>query len=302
MNERDELIIAMYDSGNSPSEIAAQCGCCIGTIYNVLKRHDKPTRGGCWGVKQSFIDEVIERYTNGESMFSIQKSMGVNYNKVKRILQSNNIETISQAKRNNPSFNERYFQAIDSPEKAYWIGWLLTDGCIFRDGISLCLQSQDLPILELFQQDLRLENHIKPFQIKYQRFMFWSKQMCQDLKQYGLVPNKTFTIKMPTLHKNLMPHLLRGCVDGDGWISNKYHAIGFTGNYDMVSEFANAVSTICNVRKPKIITNHSIHRVTWTRFVEVIAILEKLYGDTNGHRLQRKYDNFLSMKEKYANT
>lgn len=302
MDERDKLIIAMYEHGNSPSEIAAQCNCSIGTIYNALKRHGKPTRGGCWGVKQDFIDEVIKRYVGGESIFSIQKSMNTYYNKVKHILQANNIGFITQAKRNNPSFKERYFQIIDTPEKAYWIGWLLTDGCIHRSSISLCLQSQDLPILELFQQDLGIKNHIKPFQDKYHRFMFWSKQMCEDLEQYGLVHNKTFTIKMPKFQNELMPHLLRGCLDGDGWVSNKYHDIGFTGNYDMVNAFADEISRLCDVKKPRIRSNNSIYRVAWVAMAEVITILEKLYHNVSTHRLQRKYDNFLSIKEKHANT
>lgn len=302
MNERDELIISMYESGNSPGEIAVQCNCSIGTIYNALKRHGKPTRGGCWGIKQDFVNEVIGRYNNGESMFSIQKSMGINYNKVKRILQTNGIDVITQAKRNNPSLKERYFQTIDTPDKAYWIGWLLTDGCIHRSSISLCLQSQDLPILELFQQDLGIKSHIKLFQGKYHRFMFWSKQMCADLEQYGLVHNKTFTIKMPKFQNELMPHLLRGCLDGDGWISSKYHTIGFTGNYDMVNAFADEISRLCEVKKPKVRPNNSIYRVTWVAMAEVTIILEKLYHNVSAHRLQRKYDNFLSIKEKYANT
>ncbi len=63
--------------------------------------------------------DVIKRYLNLESVFHIQKELGISQSKVNKILKDNGIEKISQAKRLNPNLIENYFENIDTPEKAY---------------------------------------------------------------------------------------------------------------------------------------------------------------------------------------
>lgn len=65
--------------------------------------------------------------------------------------------------------------------------------------------------------------------------------MAQDLSQYGVVPRKTDKVFLPEINNNLMPHLIRGMIDGDGCISinsltNKLQ-ISFCGNKRCVTEF-----------------------------------------------------------------
>ena len=69
------------------------------------------------------------------------------------------------------SFNENYFETIDCEHKAYWLGFLMADGCILdeilSDGtrkpitiqinVSLC----DIEIVENFMKDIELNKQIK---------------------------------------------------------------------------------------------------------------------------------------------
>ena len=57
-----------------------------------------------------------------------------------------------------------YFSTIDCPEKAYWLGFLFTDGCVDcykgTGRIRLQLQEADLEILEKFKEDLQIDSKI----------------------------------------------------------------------------------------------------------------------------------------------
>ena len=149
---------------------------------------------------KSFQEEVVERYNNGESINSISLSLNTYNAKVKRIIEEQNVNKISYSKRCNKKLIEDYFKKIDSDDKAYWLGWLITDGCVSKGNcISLTLKEDDKHILELLEKDLGLENKIKPFNKKYVRFSFCCKNMAEDLSVYGIVKNKTFTVNLPNI-------------------------------------------------------------------------------------------------------
>ena len=61
-------------------------------------------------------------------MLSLQQEYNISYNKIKRIIKECN--NVSSAKQKNPKLNENYFEHIDSTDKAYWLGWIISDGSI----------------------------------------------------------------------------------------------------------------------------------------------------------------------------
>lgn len=299
-------ICEMYDYGYNTYDIAKECSCSIGTIYNTLKKYNKDTRGYHRGTLQSVKDEVIKRYKNNESIWSICNSMNLYQSKVNKIINECNIERISTSKRLNPNLNETYFENIDTTDKAYWLGWLITDGCISKGNtISISLQMRDKYILEQFENDLGLDNKIKVFNKKYCRFSFCCKKMVEDLSKYGIIKDKTFTVNIPDIDEKLLLHLLRGCFEGDGGISksfrkkgNKYeYELSFCGNYQCVNTFNNMISKITELIPKNIVKSNSIYRVRWSSHDEIIKILETLYKDSDKHRLNRKYDFINELKE-----
>lgn len=251
--------------------------------------------------------EIIDKYKNGKSVLALSHEYKVNTGKIQFILDMNNIPKMSQSKRNNPNFIEDYFNKIDSENKAYWLGWLLTDGSVTADGdIEITLSAKDKYILELFQRDLQLENHVKPFQELYCRFYVGSKKMCYDLEQYGIVPNKTLELKFPKINDAYELHMLRGMFDGDGGFTigtatrfykhrNKsytkpYRELSFTGTYDMCKGFHDTLLKYCDFTPKNITPNNNIFRVRWSSKNEILNIMDKLYQHSNEHYLIRKYD------------
>lgn len=261
------------------------------------------------------LSNIVNGYIGGQSVLALSRQYNTSTNTINKILKNNNVSKISQAQRLNPSLKESYFKSIDNKEKAYWIGWLLTDGSISSSNdIEIALSAKDKHILGLFEKDLGINNHIKPFQEQYVRFVLCSKKMAADLVPYGIVPNKTLNLKFPkNIPEQFETHLLRGMFDGDGGLTlgmatrfykhrNKsytkpYQELSFTGTYDMCRGFQNTILKYINISEKRIAHNHSVYRVRWSNKDEIIQILDLLYTDCDDHYLDRKYKLYLSLKD-----
>lgn len=77
--------------------------------------------------------------------------------------------------------------------------------------------------------------------------------MKKDLEKYGIVPQKTYSVEMPQLDEIMMPHLIRGMIDGDGWISYKSHQLGFCGNEKTVTQLKEYLVKLLKVYDVKVL-------------------------------------------------
>ena len=123
------------------------------------------------------------------------------------------------------TYNENYFDVIDSEDKAYFLGLIYADGCVvnnqneYRYKVCLKLHNKDKHILDDLIKYVEGEMCIW---YHGQRDMcevsFSGKKIVKDLEDKGVFPNKTFTIKYPVIDEKLERHFLRGYFDGDGCI------------------------------------------------------------------------------------
>ena len=108
-----------------------------------------------------------------------------------------------------------YFDEIDTPEKAYILGLLYTDGCrCDRDmhyQIVLKLQDTDVDILYKMQECLQSNRPLKYIITEPKMFpngkiyspknqyalIIDNKQIATSLEKWGIIPNKTYTLKFP---------------------------------------------------------------------------------------------------------
>lgn len=273
------------------------------TVMAILNRNNIPkrTKGGIYAIPEQ---EVITRYKNRESCQVIADSFKVTFHTISNILEKNNIARNNKYK--NINLNENYFEKIDSNDKAYFLGFMLTDGNVSLNEniIRLSLSSKDEEILNIFKEKTGNENKICIREDKRhseRTFQLRSKKWKDDLAKYGIVPQKTSISEMPILSADMMPHLIRGMIDGDGWISFNSHQIGFCGNEKTVNQLKEYLVKTLNVYDvKKIHARENLWQVTWASQTDIEKIGNYIYQNKDNCFLSRKYNNFLQII--YGNT
>lgn len=124
------------------------------------------------------------------------------------------------------------FETIDTEEKAYWLGFLIADGCIVEMGktkckyIKLSLKLDDLAHLEKFKKFMGTTNKIyigssinttdSTKRTHSCELKIGSNEICAQLAKYGVIPRKSHIAYLPEVREDLKRHLIRGIWDGDG--------------------------------------------------------------------------------------
>ena len=178
---------------------------------------------------------------------------------------------------------------------------MLTDGNVSLNEniIRLSLSSKDEEILNIFKEKTGNENKIcirEDEKHSERTFQLRSKKWKDDLAKYGVVPQKTSISEMPVLSTDMMPHLIRGMIDGDGWISFNSHQIGFCGNEKTVNQLKDYLVKTLNVYDVKVIhASENLWQITWASQKDIEKIGNYIYQNKDNCFLSRKYNNFLQI-------
>ena len=233
--------------------------------------------------------------------------IGCNSQTVKKYCIQNNIKM--EYRKKNRELNEDFFDEINTPEKAYFLGLIYTDGSVrvFNEEskqMRIQLQLRDKPILEKFKEvlnsDVNLVYDKRPGK-ETVGFEISNKHLVEGLISHGVIPNKTYKSNhLPIVENKYEIDFLRGLFDGDGTLSYKENyneaCIGFT-NYSeqVVFEFQNKIDTLINKENSNKIlySEKDGHKYTchWRGRRQVLKILSILYDNTTIY-LQRKYDKY----------
>lgn len=111
-----------------------------------------------------------------------------------------------------------------TPELAYVVGLLVTDGNLSSDGYHIVFRLSDYQLIETFKKCLNLNNLITEVkktkttlaQKPSYRIQFGNIQLYRWLLTIGLTPAKTLTIGSIKIPNNYFRDFLRGHLDGDG--------------------------------------------------------------------------------------
>lgn len=187
--------------------------------------------------------------------------------------------------------NEHYFDQIDTPEKAYWLGFLLADGAVSKGkSLRLMLKASDREHVEKFAIAIgtttpiktRLQNGAHP--VVY--VDVHSKQLLDSLATYGVVQNKSLTVGVPNISESLIVDFWRGVFDGDGCISKSQRknrkdykwTVHLVGSQIMVSAF---VEFVCGFSdsEAKLSKTGNAYQIYYTGSRTPQAITNVLYKD-----------------------
>jgi hypothetical protein len=128
--------------------------------------------------------------------------------------------------------NHEYFDVIDSPDKAYWLGAILADGVVhvnrskrhsgITHRVSLSQHVHERAWLEQFRDDLGTTYPLNPGNDGQSlAIAISSLKLCNALRSHGVVERKTYGHPVPTITGPMLPHFVRGFFDGDGCIHSR---------------------------------------------------------------------------------
>jgi len=260
-------MIKLYQEGKPPEILGPKYGISNGSVSRIMRKRN--IKRQLQKVAQDQIDQIIKEYNLGNNSEIIAKKFNIHATTVLRILQRNNIKTrpATQNKRKY-KINENFFEKIDTQEKAYYLGLFYADGNSSKGGseIKIGLKEKDKYLLDKFSEliygfiktNLNKKYFIKNDD-KEQHFFYlpvYSEKMHKDLENAGAPPNKTFKIIFPTTNivpQDLLPHFVRGYMDGDGGIYDKPKIL-ITSNINFIQGMINYLTSM-NIKCNKIQVN-----------------------------------------------
>jgi DNA-binding CsgD family transcriptional regulator len=252
---------------------------------------------------KNYTTEIVNLYLKGKSLKSISRQFGASTVNVRNILLKNNV-TLREQKEY--SVNKNYFDTIDTEEKAYFFGWLVTDGAV--TGNCVRLKITDREVVENFKKALEYEGPIyiqqpKGTNKKVQYILaVVRKELAARLTKNGCMQNKTFQLTFPgedIVPQYLMRHFLRGVLEGDGCIGvekdrNRWR-VSISGCTAFIEGMGIFLKQLFDLKYA--ITQHKniVQFRLWDKH-HIKTFLDYIYSDTSLY-LTRKYllyQNFLS--------
>lgn len=276
-------------------------------------------------------NEILKIYTeeylkNNKSTLALDREYNMGKGYFSRQFKKYNLKmkTHSEATRKY-NVNHNYFENIDTPEKAYWLGFIYADGYITtsnttkRIGISLAIKDKNH--LNNFSKCVESNYPIREYKvisgfktgIKYCRVIINSNKMFDDLRKLGVVENKSLILKPPSIPKDLIKYFILGYFDGDGSICIKNHYNRNTKDWNFslcgTEEMLNFIMDyfIENnlvMKRNKLYKKHKDSLVCQIAYGgnNVERILTHLYNGFNVKIcLKRKYELYIKCKNKQWN-
>lgn len=262
-------------------------------------------------------EEICQRYVAGESAHALAKAFGADKANVRLMM----IKRGVTMRENTPDLhriyqcNHAYFDQPLDEERAYWIGFLLADGCVsYRKGtkannapvLAVSLSEVDTHHIERFREALESNHPITHFVAKsgygagktMAYFVIRSHELVNGAEKHGIVQRKTKFCPTPNLPPELMRHMYRGYVDGDGGLSltdrddGKVNAaLDIVGTEQFLKDFASWLANHAGFNHKDPLKSHNTTVVMNLRYggiQQVSSILHFLYDDATVY-LDRKF-------------
>lgn len=171
--------------------------------------------------------KIIEYYNKGYSARTIADIFGFKTSKsIYDILDSHNVRRRNNAEYTN--YKDFTLNKIDSKFKAYYVGLMITDGYVTQEENGRTffgIQLTDLDCIEYLSDNIKVNytiikkknNNCKTMY----RVIIYGKRFLESFNRFGVTRNKSLNCKGPKLFDSeiiFVPQILRGMIDGDGWI------------------------------------------------------------------------------------
>lgn len=268
-------------------------------------------------VTEELKNQIIKEYLKKPiTLNELANKFNLTYPTIWKVLK--NTPKYSKAKIKNPNLKEDYFENIDSDDKAYFLGLIISDGNVFTDNtgrqssISITLDLGDEYMLNNFKNAVLTNTVVAKDGRGTGQIAVRSNVMAKDLAKYGVIPRKSFFTYLPEINEKFYGSLIRGIFDGDGSIEakqtnkrNKFlHCISFCGTHKLMQDISDLIYTKLSLSfKPKVYDykNRNLSEIKIQRFEDIKKLGLWMYGNSSLFLIRKRklFDYF--MKHYFGN-
>jgi transposase len=318
--ERFEAILRFYKEGKTMTEIEQLTQTHRTTIRRQLIVSGIDVDKESEEKYKEKLEQVVKLYEEGKSQTHIEQTLHLTRKTIRELLKSKGIKYKTKSEQclirwGNSDLREDAFETI-TPESAYWLGMLYTDGSVSGDDrngytTELLLQRGDRKHIEKFRDFMRTTakiEDIKPAGRLASRIRIGSQKVHQSLKNLGFTNQKSYDAAP---HESVQNNrdFWRGCVDGDGGVYLPYITkknektpiqLSLCGTLDTICSFiwfCKSNLTLKNKKYPterkKLGYDNILYSISYYG-QEAIQIADFLYKDSTTY-LDRKYNAYLEI-------
>lgn len=320
----EQLILDFKELG-SAGKIAVKYNLNIATVYtafNIINYDCYVRQDVASLVSKEILEEAYERLG---TLKAVARELKIDPEGVSRYMEKFSLAYNKQVRYN----CDHDFFSRDNEETFYVAGFIAADGCVkdresssgeIRPEITISLSKKDKIFLERLRQLIKAETPIRDYIIKNsKRNINWndtwkseltitSKQICDDLERFNIVPRKSLIYTFPEWMKThpLAHHFMRGYNDGDGsfflgklkdgrTVEQVYFSL--RGTVKFLTIFRSILEEKCDldIRKKSVIENTGIGILEYGGNGVVGKITDYLYKDATIY-LPRKRDIAIKSK------
>ena len=313
LNKEDhQKIVTLYQDSISINDIASRFNISNNYVREILNNHGiKTPNSKYFNFTYDDVAKMYNMYVSGLSSCDIAKIYNIHSTSVINWFKKYEFEIKNSSYAHQQyKINESYFDIIDTPHKAYYLGLLYADGNNMPDrhAIRISLQERDVHILEKMKDDLEYSGPLRfiDYNSKNKNHQnqwcldITNKHMSYALEKNGVCKNKSLVLTWPEhLEEHLYSHFIRGYFDGDGclYFANDNHCVevSFIGTEIFLTKLSDVVKEYLNIdmyiRSFNAKYNSAIRGARISSKNGVKSFLEWIYKDAN-LMLNRKYNKY----------
>lgn len=243
---------------------------------------------------------IIQEYKNGNSASEILDKIEIfkTTKTIYDVLKKYDISTRDSDRSRDPNLKTDYFEVIDSQEKAYALGLMISDGWVSKGDrnkspqIAFSLLEEDKYLVSWMKEQWNSKNkiniiHKDDLKPPMYRIMVSSQKMYRDLDALGIDVMKSYVSILPIIDESLYSHLIRGIFDGDGCVhlnkTSKKLNIRLYGTQCLIGQINLWLSQNIGItyQKPSGRKNTSFAYAHWSSDEDIQIFYDFIYANAN---------------------
>lgn len=301
-----------------PRPCACGCGELIRPRWNPEKQRYSEFKLGHWTklnpIKSRILSdeqekEIAQLYSQNRTPTELAKIFSVSRGVITNALRRQKVIFLGRSTLDmRGRVDLHYFDMINTPEKAYWLGFIAADGCITskkgRYHLTFGQKAEDKNHLKQLLKDLNCNQRMGSKIVKgarYVRLQISGKPLIQHLINLGITPRKSLTLRYPEILSTFDNHFIRGYFDGDGTVSRNriinQLQFALVGTEQFLRECGIRLQESCALNRIAVYSagqKTKAYQLSYCGNRQVPRIMRWIYKDATRF-LQRKREKYLEL-------